>query len=106
MLKPMKTFLIIDQSHCCLLSQKHLHKQLCLFYELLDLRYDSGFSFRRKASTLDAVINFITDTCKALDENEATLALCLNLSKAFDTIDHSILLKRLDFYGIRGRALD
>jgi len=48
----------------------------------------------------------ITDTCKALDENETTLGVYLDLSKAFDTIDHSILLKKLDFYCIRGQALD
>jgi len=73
---------------------------------LLDLFYDSQFGFRYKHSTIDAVTKFITDTCKAWDENEATLAVYLDLLKAFDTIDHIFLVKRLDFYGIRGQALD
>ena len=57
-------------------------------------------------STIDAVTKLITDICKALDENEATLAVCLDLSKALNTIDHSILLKTLDYYGMRGQAFD
>ena len=51
------------------------------------------------------MIKLIADTCKALDEKEATSAVYLDLSKAFDTIDHSIYWKSL-FYGIRGEALD
>ena len=73
---------------------------------MLDLFYDSQFGFRHKHSTIDAVTKFITDTCKALDENEGILAVYLDLSKAFDTIDHSILLKKLEYYGTRGQALD
>jgi len=73
---------------------------------LHDLLYDNKFGFRRKHSTIDAVTKLITDTCKALDENKATLAVYLDLSKAFDTIDHRILPKTLDCYGIRGQALD
>ena len=71
-----------------------------------DLFYDNQFGFRRKDSTIDAVAKFITDIGKALDENETILAVYLDLSKAFDTIDHSILLEKLEFYGIRGHALD
>jgi len=86
--------------------EKIVHKRLIFFIEFHDLLYDNQFGFRCKHSTIDAVIKLITDTCKGLDENEETLAVYLDLSNAFDTIDHSILLKRLDFYGIRGQVLD
>ena len=56
--------------------------------------------------TTDAVTKFVTETCTSLDNNESTLAVYLDLSKAFDTIDHTILLNKLEFYRIRGQALD
>ena len=68
--------------------------------------YDNQFGLRRKHTTIDAVIKFVTDTCTSLDDNESTLAVYVYLSNAFDTIDHSILLNKLEFYGIRGQALD
>ena len=86
--------------------EKIIHKRLYHFMELHELLYDNQFGFRRKHSTIDAVNKFVTDTCKSLDDNESTIAVYLDLSKAFDTIDHSILLKKLEFYGIRGQALD
>ena len=61
---------------------------LYLFLELHDLPYDNQFSFRRKHNTIDGVTKFITDTCKALDDKESTVAAYLDLSKTFDMIDH------------------
>ena len=40
-----------------------------------------------------------------MDRNEIPFSICLDLSKAFDTLDHSILLKKLNHYGIDGKAL-
>ena len=69
-------------------------RRLYNFLESHELLYDNQFGFRRKHSTIDAVTKFVTDTCKSLDDNESTLAVYLDLSKASDTIDHSILLKK------------
>ena len=50
---------------------------------------------------LNQLVNNITS---AIDNRESTAGVFLDLSKAFDTIDHHILLNKLDHYGIRGHS--
>ncbi len=59
-----------------------------------------------KNTTNQAILELTTDIVKAIDENKFTMGVFLDLSKAFDAIDHDILLSKLDYYGIRGLALD
>ncbi len=62
--------------------------------------------FRKSKSTETAIFSFLKDVASSLDQNEATIGIFLDLSKAFDVIDHNILLSKLPSYGIRGIALD
>ena len=57
-------------------------------------------------STIDAIIDFTADVLPSLDKREQCIAVYLDLSKAFDTINHGILLKKLEYYGIRGKVLE
>ena len=52
------------------------------------------------------MINIVELICKALDRGEVACGLFLDLQKAFDTVDHDILLTKLRHYGIRGNALN
>ena len=64
-------------------------------------------AYRDKHSTETALIKVQNDILSALDAGSSTILLVLDLSAAFDTIDHDILLSRLcNVYGITGNALD
>ena len=70
------------------------------------LLYDSQYGFRKRHSTELAALEFIDKIATHLDQGKLPLAIFLDLSKAFDTIDHSILINKLEYYGIKGNALN
>ena len=69
-----------------------------------DMLFQFQFGFREGHSTILALIEIIDNIKKSIDNNEYTIGIFLDLCKAFDTVDHSILLQKLKYYGIRGVA--
>ena len=77
-----------------------------MFLNNNNLIYPLQFSFQHNYSTNHALINLIEDIRKNLDEEKFGCSVFVDLQKAFDTVDHNILLAKLENYGIRGVAND
>jgi len=76
--------------------------RLSSFLSKYNILYDFQFGFRPSYSTKLALINTVDDILKALDAKDYVAGIFFDLAKAFDSIDHSILLAKLYHYGIRG----
>ena len=69
-------------------------------------RAEADASRTASLSTIQAVMEIIDNIYQHCDNNEITVGIYIHLQKAFDTVDHLILLKKLTYYGIRGIVLD
>lgn len=85
---------------------KVLERALCSRLTDFLVRYNqlssTQYGFRRDHSTIDAVSELVGSTLRGFDGAEKTVAVLLDISKAFDTLDHEILLAKLSHFGIRG----
>ena len=66
---------------------------------------DYQFGLSQKHSTYMAFFNIIDQISASIDDGKYTIDIFLDLSKAFNTLNHDILLQKLEVYGIRGVAL-
>ena len=72
------------------------------FFDDNNLFYKYQFGFRKGHSTSHAIITLVERVSKALDTGKYVVGVFLDLKKAFDTVDHGILLEKLYLYGIGG----
>ena len=68
--------------------------------------FDNQYGFRPKHCTEHAALELIDRIINTMDTNEIPLNIFLDLSKALDTIDHTILLNKLKYYGLKGSTLN
>lgn len=86
--------------------ERTIYNQIYQYFSDHNLFYKSQYGFRRNHSTEFATIELIDNIISEMDNKEVPLNIYLDLSKAFDTLDHSILLTKLKHYGINGIAHD
>ena len=70
-------------------------------YQIL---FETQYGFRKGRNTTHATLDFIKTIEDAIELNQYAIGVFCDLSKAFDTLNHKILLEKLDHYGIRGTA--
>jgi len=86
--------------------EKVVSIRLTHFLEKENVLTQFQFGFRTSHSTAHAMVHFLNNISKALNEKKHTIAIFCDLRKAFDTVNHAILLKKLFKMGIRGIELD
>ncbi len=86
--------------------EKIIFKPLHNFFQEKKLLYNSQYGFRTDHSTWFAALELVDSdrVIVEMDKNNTPLNIFLDLSKAFDTLDHKILLEKLKYYGIIGVA--
>ena len=75
--------------------------QLSFYLTYEDSLVPNQYDFRTGMTTVDCLVDLIDEITKALDEENYAISIFLDLSKVFDTVNYSILLSKLDVYGIR-----
>ena len=63
--------------------------------------YEKQFGFQTSHSIEHAILLLVNQLYQSFDESKFTLGIFIDLSKAFDTVDHKILTKKLELYGIK-----
>ena len=86
------------------IMEKLVHECLYIFLENNNVLYDKQFGFRNKHSTTDALIEIIEKIRDAFDKKQFACGIFIDLQKAFDTVNHDILLAKLNYYGVKGTS--
>ena len=83
-----------------------MYKHLYSFLDTKGIVYASQYGFHSKRSCEQAIAQLLGYILQSKNHNEHSAGVFLDLSKAFNTLDHQILLSKLSRYGIRGAALE
>ena len=84
--------------------EKILAKRLIRLLTDNKILFDFQYGFRKLYSTTLALIEFTDNIRKYLDQGHYCISIFVDVTKAFDTVDHDILLEKMNRYGIRGHA--
>ena len=97
--RPISLLSIFDK-----IIEKIVHKRLYAFLEQNKILYKNQFGFRKNNSTTFALLQITEKIKETIDNRKYGCGIFIDLRKAFDTVNHKILLKKLEYYGIRDEA--
>ena len=84
------------------LLERLVYNRLITYITNNKLLYEYQLGFQKGKSTHLALILLVDKITEALDRAECVICIFLDFSKAFDTVDHNILMMKLEKYGIKG----
>ena len=85
--------------------EKLMYSRVIDFITKYNVLYTNQFGFQKNMSTEYAINSLLHNIVKSLNQDETGFCILLDFAKAFDTVNHEILLDKLQYYGIRGTAL-
>ena len=86
--------------------EKILSLQIHEYFQSKHLYYEHQYGFIKNRSTEHAALELIDRVITEIDKGEIPFNIYIDLSKAFDTLDHAILMDKLYYYGVQGTSLD
>ena len=88
------------------LLERIMYNRLYSFLVENNILYKKQFGFQKDHSTEHAILQLTNQILESFSLDKFTIGIFIDLSKAFDTVDHNILLKKLSFYGVKNTNLN
>ena len=86
--------------------ERLMYNELYTYLTENNTLFNLQFGFRCQHSTEHATVELVDKILNGFSEEKYTLGIFIDLSKAFDTVDHQILLKKINLYGVKGKSLE